>query len=776
MPQVNKIKIRRGLNANIPAPNTEVGELRYSTDSKELYIDDGSSNVKIGGNPTDFPVSTAQQTALNAKANASDTVNLTGNQTVAGVKTFSSSPIVPTATTTTQAVNKAQMDTADAAHVAATDPHTQYMNSDRGDARYAGQPYAVMAKSQFASLSSSYGILGRIFGNDGYINDLQVYGLSTQAGTPTPDVPVPIVSTTGNVTVKSAGVNLIPENLAVIATQSNDGITIARNANGTYSVTGTKATTAFSTFTSNALAVSDRVLLKSGVTYTSSVAGNFGVTISTLKASTGTFHANYSGVFTPSENVYVFQIYWATNVAGVTNATVYPSLVVGTSAITPNLFQRYIGSTQTLPLGTTQLRSLPNGVSDRIYKDGSTWKLEQNVGTVTINGSENWIVDTGFDGTDGSKRYKLAEVPLYMRNITTVAGLTNMMTERFTLNVNKLDGVISANWGAGAFRLLFINTLTYTTLSSFKSWLAAAPFSVIIGLETPVTTTITDPTLITALENIRTYQGVTNITASTPLSGSYGQDVALTYATKTEVASADALKVSKAGDTMTGTLTSTVVGLPYTHTRSSQTRSWGVASDGLFTIYNDTSSSSLLKVLPNGISLGSTTNPNIITGTGFPNGVVSAPVGSIYIDTAITNGASSWIKKSGTGNTGWEVLEGDTGWRNITQYIPAGNTTGGILKIRRINSRVFIQAVNLYLIDGNVVLVEDINATLGSSFNAPENTVAIISVSTSTIAINNALQISRASTTSGILHLGSKATRYWATAYEAIAAWPTTLP
>ena len=67
--------------------------------------------------PADMPVSTAQQTALNAKANASDTVNITGNQTVAGVKTFSSSPIVPNATADTQVVNKAQMDTADALKV-----------------------------------------------------------------------------------------------------------------------------------------------------------------------------------------------------------------------------------------------------------------------------------------------------------------------------------------------------------------------------------------------------------------------------------------------------------------------------------------------------------------------------------------------------------------------------------------------------------------------------------------------------------------------------------
>lgn len=65
-------------------------------------------------------------------------------------------------------------------------------------------------------------------------------------------------------------------------------------------------------------------------------------------------------------------------------------------------------------------------------------------------------------------------------------------------------------------------------------------------------------------------------------------------------------------------------------------------------------------IVPSGTSIGGVL---YLTGTGFPDGVVSASVGSIYIDTAITNGASSWIKKSGTGNTGWKVLEGDTGWR-----------------------------------------------------------------------------------------------------------------
>lgn len=92
----------------------------------------------------DLPVSTAQQTALNAKANASDTVNLTGGQTVAGVKTFSSSPIVPTATTDTQAVNKAQMDAADALKLNISDPRTPLQGT--------GFPNGVVS----ASVGSTY--------------------------------------------------------------------------------------------------------------------------------------------------------------------------------------------------------------------------------------------------------------------------------------------------------------------------------------------------------------------------------------------------------------------------------------------------------------------------------------------------------------------------------------------------------------------------------------------------------------------------------------------
>ena len=77
-----------------------------------------------------------------------------------------------------------------------------------------------------------------------------------------------------------------------------------------------------------------------------------------------------------------------------------------------------------------------------------------------------------------------------------------------------------------------------------------------------------------------------------------------------------------------------------------------------------------------------------IHGTGFPNGKVTAPVGTTYVDTAVTNGALKWIKRSGTNNQGWEVLTGDTGWRTLNIKSKLGNS---FLKVRRKNDLVTYQ-------------------------------------------------------------------------------------
>lgn len=77
-----------------------------------------------------------------------------------------------------------------------------------------------------------------------------------------------------------------------------------------------------------------------------------------------------------------------------------------------------------------------------------------------------------------------------------------------------------------------------------------------------------------------------------------------------------------------------------------------------------------------------------IHGTGMPNVRVSAPIGTTYVDMAVTNGALKWIKESGDGNTGWKVLIGDTGWRTLNSVSRAGNS---FIKIRRVNNLVTYQ-------------------------------------------------------------------------------------
>ena len=62
-------------------------------------------------------------------------------------------------------------------------------------------------------------------------------------------------------------------------------------------------------------------------------------------------------------------------------------------------------------------------------------------------------------------------------------------------------------------------------------------------------------------------------------------------------------------------------------------------------------------------SQNASTSSSELTGTGMPNGKVEGTLGQTYVDTAKTNGALKWIKRTPSGNQGWAVLDGDTGWK-----------------------------------------------------------------------------------------------------------------
>ena len=94
------------------------------------------------------------------------------------------------------------------------------------------------------------------------------------------------------------------------------------------------------------------------------------------------------------------------------------------------------------------------------------------------------------------------------------------------------------------------------------------------------------------------------------------------------------------------------------------------------------------------VTLPTATGPNNqvnqyeIHGQGMPNGKVSAPVGTTYVDTVATNGALKWIKRTPSGNQGWAVLDGDTGWKTLNASSKLGNS---YVKARRVNDTVYLQ-------------------------------------------------------------------------------------
>lgn len=77
-----------------------------------------------------------------------------------------------------------------------------------------------------------------------------------------------------------------------------------------------------------------------------------------------------------------------------------------------------------------------------------------------------------------------------------------------------------------------------------------------------------------------------------------------------------------------------------------------------------------------------------IHGEGMPNGKVDGTLGQTYVDTRKTNGALKWIKRTPSGNQGWVVLDGDTGWKNLNVLSKLGNS---YVRVRRINDTVYYQ-------------------------------------------------------------------------------------
>ena len=78
------------------------------------------------------------------------------------------------------------------------------------------------------------------------------------------------------------------------------------------------------------------------------------------------------------------------------------------------------------------------------------------------------------------------------------------------------------------------------------------------------------------------------------------------------------------------------------------------------------------------VGVGGPGGPRWLSGAGSPEGVVTAPVGSVYSNIAGTPGSTVYFKESGAGNTGWLLLPGGSAQWTSGTGLPEGVVVGSI--------------------------------------------------------------------------------------------------
>jgi hypothetical protein len=162
-----------------------------------------------------------------------------------------------------------------------------------------------------------------------------------------------------------------------------------------------------------------------------------------------------------------------------------------------------------------------------------------------------------------------------------------------------------------------------------------------------------------------------------------------------------------------------------------------------------------------------------LSGTGSPEGVVTAAPGSTWLQTDSTTdyrGFMVWRKNSGTGNTGWGVETGDTGIRAVTTM---GANYTGTFWVRREGQTVVCSFIATATGAGGY----DALFTVPSGFRhaqqriygACKNTTADKSVIVQADSATNNVIVQATVAASDIL----VGTLTW---HAAVATWPSSLP
>ena len=93
---------------------------------------------------------------------------------------------------------------------------------------------------------------------------------------------------------------------------------------------------------------------------------------------------------------------------------------------------------------------------------------------------------------------------------------------------------------------------------------------------------------------------------------------------------------------------------------------------------------------------------------GSPEGVVSAGVGTLFIQSGGANGKTLWRKRRGSGNTGWELMQGDLGLFNASDYADGGGVADASAAFGALVNGTLHLAGGIYRIGTSVHVLETV--------------------------------------------------------------------
>ena len=343
-----------------------------------------------------------------------------------------------------------------------------------------------------------------------------IYGKTTQDGTPTPDAPVDLVTAggKGNISVNVTGKNILPYPYKESAKTVN-GVTFTVNGDGSVAVSGTATGTANFMFTDYSFR------LKKGITYTLSLGNDFQATgnpyvwiaISSTDAIAGINMSIANSVtFTPQKDVYNAAVYIITQTVGSTfSGTIHPQIEVGANATD---YEPYKAQTMTF--------ETPNGLpgilvtSGGNYTDanGQQWICDekdyargvyvQRVGSKVFDGSsdEVWGIYTSAPEYAGYFRFE---------QDMAVGTRQGGFCDSFQIHSTYGAGQIGIWLGVSNNAMYVHNALGLAAdFESWSAWLSKNPITIQFILATPIETPLSEEELA-AYRSLHTYKDNTTV-------------------------------------------------------------------------------------------------------------------------------------------------------------------------------------------------------------------------------------------------------------------------